>query len=274
MSTSGGDDRCADPDFTPRTGLLSGDTWRAIAVLGRNLALTWMTLLPILLATIMLGQAWFALSPATQKGFRWRNDLNGYAIHSGSPYDTLQAIERLPGELYDRLQWALLVPALLYVGSVICVVIWMILGRRCWAFRDKVVLALSAIAFFLLTWYMLDVLSISISPKFLKALLAWVILIAIFLLLWKRPQGLKADLDYWRNRLVYIQTVTLKWSVFSAAVLLFAGFGHEIVDFLLFNQGLQNEIGQRLARAGGWSGAALAMLSAVYTAIKSAPAGG
>ena len=260
--------------LTPRTGLLSGDTWRAIAVLGRNLILTWMTLLPILLATIMLGQAWFALSPATQKGFRWRNDLNAYALHSDSAYDTLQSIERLPGELFDRLQWALLVPALLYVGSVVCVVLWMILGRRCWAFRDKVVLALSAIAFFLLTWYLLDVLSIPISPKFIKALVAWMILIGIFLLLWKRPQGEKADLDYWRNRLVYIQTATLKWSAFSAAVLLFAGFGHEIVDFLLFNQGLQNEIGQRLARAGGWSGAALAVLSAIYTAIKSAPAGG
>jgi len=262
--------------LTPRTGLLSGDTWRAIAVVGRNLMLTWMSLVPLLLALIMLGQAWFAIPAMTQQGFRWRSDLGGYVFHPDpeSPSTTVLEESRLPDDLTLRLYWALLFPALLYVGSVVCVVLWMVLGRRCWAFRDKVVLALSALAFFVLTWFLINVLAISIPFAFVGSLLGWLVVIGIVLLVWKRPQGEAADLDYWRNRLVYIQTATLKWSAFSAAVLLFAGFGHEVLDFLLFNQGLRNELGERLARAGGWGGVAVAVLTAVYTALKSAPTGG
>src|SRR5438132_1086769 len=39
--------------LTPRKGLLSADTWRAIAVVSRNLGLTWMVLLPLLLAATL-----------------------------------------------------------------------------------------------------------------------------------------------------------------------------------------------------------------------------
>jgi hypothetical protein len=45
--------------LTPRKGLLSSDTWRAVTVVGRNLMLTWMVLLPILLGAILLGQLYF-----------------------------------------------------------------------------------------------------------------------------------------------------------------------------------------------------------------------
>ena len=47
--------------MTPRKGILSGDTWRAIASITRNILLTWLILLPILLAAIIIGQAWFTL---------------------------------------------------------------------------------------------------------------------------------------------------------------------------------------------------------------------
>jgi hypothetical protein len=45
--------------LTPRKGLLSGDTWRAITVVTRNLAMTWLVLIPVLLAAILLGQLYF-----------------------------------------------------------------------------------------------------------------------------------------------------------------------------------------------------------------------
>jgi hypothetical protein len=50
--------------LTPRKGLLSADTWRAVSVIMRNLLLTWLILLPILTALMLLGQAYFLfLSP-------------------------------------------------------------------------------------------------------------------------------------------------------------------------------------------------------------------
>jgi hypothetical protein len=45
--------------LTPRKGMLSADTWRAVSVITRNLLLTWLILLPILTAVMLLGQAYF-----------------------------------------------------------------------------------------------------------------------------------------------------------------------------------------------------------------------
>lgn len=49
--------------LTPRKGLLSGDTWRAVAVVGRNLVLTWLVLIPVLLGLVLLGQLYFVAQP-------------------------------------------------------------------------------------------------------------------------------------------------------------------------------------------------------------------
>ncbi len=56
--------------LTPRKGILSADTWRAISVVSRNLILTWMILLPLLGGVMLLGQAYFFLNPLTQEAFR------------------------------------------------------------------------------------------------------------------------------------------------------------------------------------------------------------
>ncbi|MBI1733531.1 MAG: patatin-like phospholipase family protein [Candidatus Rokubacteria bacterium] len=45
--------------LTPRKGLMSADTWRAVAVVSRNLIFTWCVLLPILLAVVLAGQLYF-----------------------------------------------------------------------------------------------------------------------------------------------------------------------------------------------------------------------
>ena len=56
--------------LTPRKGILSADTWRAISAVSRNLLLTWLILLPLLGGVMLLGQAYFFLNPATQEAFR------------------------------------------------------------------------------------------------------------------------------------------------------------------------------------------------------------
>jgi predicted acylesterase/phospholipase RssA len=45
--------------LTPRRGLLSSDTWRAVAVATRNITMSWLVLLPMLVAVVLAGQLYF-----------------------------------------------------------------------------------------------------------------------------------------------------------------------------------------------------------------------
>jgi hypothetical protein len=49
--------------LTPRKGLFSADTWVAATVVSRNLLLTWLLLLPALVAVLMMGQLYFVAQP-------------------------------------------------------------------------------------------------------------------------------------------------------------------------------------------------------------------
>jgi hypothetical protein len=62
--------------LTPRGGALSADTWRAVTVISRNVFLTWLVLIPILLAVVLTGQIYFA----------GRHDV-GYAFACSRPDD-------------------------------------------------------------------------------------------------------------------------------------------------------------------------------------------
>jgi hypothetical protein len=55
--------------LTPRKGILSGDTWRAVTIVTRNLSLTWLVMLPLLLAATLLAQLFFAGSRELGDGF-------------------------------------------------------------------------------------------------------------------------------------------------------------------------------------------------------------
>ena len=267
--------------LTPNKGLLSTDTWRAVAVIGRNLTLTWLILLPIMLAVIMLGQSYFALLPPTEHGFLWRPDLSRYVTsghQSGSIAPEVaesQRVERNGGDLRKRFIFALLLPAFLYIGSVLCVALWMVWNRRCWALRDIIVVILSGVAWLILTAVYYIALAIPWKSYFVFPVILWFIIILLIAISWQRQHSASFDdTDYWRARLVDVQTRTLQYSVFVAGVLLFAAFGHEFVDFLLFNQELKNAVGSYVGRAGGWAAVIFAALSSVFTALKASPTGG
>ncbi|MEP7219955.1 MAG: patatin-like phospholipase family protein, partial [Bacteroidota bacterium] len=55
--------------LTPRKGALSADTWRAVSVVSRNLFLTWLILIPIFLAVVLLGQLYFLIHPSSARDF-------------------------------------------------------------------------------------------------------------------------------------------------------------------------------------------------------------
>jgi hypothetical protein len=267
--------------LTPHKGLLSADTWRAISVIGRNLVLTWLILLPIMLAVIMLGQSWFALGRPTAKSFLWRPDLSEYvtsAHDSGTLLPDAPPVERKSrdaGDLKRRLIWALFLPALLLVGSALCISLWMVANRSCWRFRDVLVVVLGGFTWLILTWFLAEILDIDIHPAFLIAVVVWFVVLFVVLAIWQHRHDATADdIDFWKSRLVKVQTSTLKWAVFVAVVLLFAAFGHEFIDFLLFNQTLQSEVMGHVARAGGWGAVAMAVVSSIYTALKASPTGG
>jgi len=227
--------------MTPRKGLLSADTWRAATIIGRNIILTWMILLPILLAAIMMGQAWFLLLA---------ND---------------------PNDLSERLKLAVAIPALLYIGSCVCATFWMLFSRRWRTLGDKMVAILSTFAFMVLTWYAIIIIEhhVSIPHVLYWALLAWTVFIVARLFTWRFTQKVKwSDGDFWRNRLVMMQTKTFSYSAFTLVIFLFAAFGFPLFDFLLHAQNAA------VAKAGGWGGFAAAILSSAYTALKLSPTGG
>jgi hypothetical protein len=55
--------------LTPRKGILSADTWRAISVVTRNLILTWLILLPLLVGVMLISQAYLLLHPTSYQAF-------------------------------------------------------------------------------------------------------------------------------------------------------------------------------------------------------------
>jgi hypothetical protein len=227
--------------MTPRLGILSGDTWRAIAVITRNILLTWLILLPILLAAIMIGQAWFTLSGDPQ-GLR-------------------------------RLGFALAIPGLLFIGSLVCILFWMLFSRRWQTIGDMWVATISTLAFLSLTVFLLIILGVhhlsDIPTAVYVALGFWLVYVSARLIWWKVVHHARwRDGDFWRNRITLLQQKTLSYSVFSLVIFLFAGYGYPIFDWLLATG--KNAV----AQAGGWSAFGMAILSAIYTALKASPKGG
>src|ERR1043166_7586835 len=53
--------------LTPRKGAFSKDTWRAAAVVTRNLVMTWLTLIPLLVAFVLAAQLYFAARPPSDE---------------------------------------------------------------------------------------------------------------------------------------------------------------------------------------------------------------
>ena len=128
--------------LTPRKGLLSADTWRAITVVGRNLILTWLVLLPVMLSVALVAQLYFLAQPATAYGF---------ACAVPSPPDSAGATAPLPAicaevkgklppnmsatatEPYDQVlvsRLAVAAKPLLVLGTwvVAAVVAWLLVG--------------------------------------------------------------------------------------------------------------------------------------------------
>ena len=276
--------------LTPRKGLLSADTWRAITTIGRNLILTWLILLPLMLAAIMAGQAYFALT--TGDDFEHRvikdEDVDTAATSAVDSLEQGQVEEanveetdgHTPGaRLGKRLFVALLPSIFLSVGVVLCILLWMVFTRKCWKLRDIVIVALTLIAFVALT--LIALMATQVLPTWARV---WqflggtsgifIVLLLIAGLRRRRATQKTSDIAFWRNQIARFNTKLLQACVLVAVVLLFAGFGHEAIDWLLYDTKFHDWAGAQAVKAGGWGAVLLSLLGAAYTAMKGAPSGG
>lgn len=98
--------------LTPRKGLMTVDTWRAAAVVSRNLIFTWCVLLPILLAVVLAGQLYFvaqSFDPYVAEVFAAEPAAAGHVAGA---------------VLWDRALVAARVPIALGCGIVIAALLW------------------------------------------------------------------------------------------------------------------------------------------------------
>ncbi|HMC21870.1 MAG TPA: hypothetical protein VKL19_08495, partial [Thermoanaerobaculia bacterium] len=243
-------------------GLLSGDTWRAIAVVSRNLVLTWLMFIPLLLATVMAAQAYFVINPATSGGFL-QLPLDA-SVHNA--------------DLQIRLLYSLVVPGFLYIGVIVAVVLWMLATRRCWALRDIVIVIVSGLGFVLILLFSALAAGVNVSATAAWTLggsaIFFVIALALYSYRAASATDHRGDNDFWRNRIVQFHTTLLTWTALTAILFLFGGFGHEVIDLLLHSKKLQNAVADSVVRAGGWTGILMTITGTLYTVLKAAPSGG
>jgi hypothetical protein len=112
--------------LTPRTGMLSADTWRAVSVIARNLILTWLILLPLLVTVMLLGQAYLLLNPLTAAGFQSAGQDSHFFVKAMAP-------------LLVLISW-----------SVVIAVNWLICNRESTSATDWIVQLVCLSALFLL----------------------------------------------------------------------------------------------------------------------------
>lgn len=267
--------------LTPRKGALSSDTWRAAAVITRDLILTWVILLPLLIATILVGKIYFivqheAWDPNSASAFFFFNQL--------APSHVLLARLLL-------IAWPLLAIVGL-LGVLTCA--WMLTGSStAETHREWLAGKLGAFVVFILGL----LIALAVAENFRRVagtgievrtrwFVAWgIVALTMFLyVFWPRSQYASVEdaaaTKRWqrevrRNLIVRLHAVLLVLLVVTACVLLLAGFGHEAVNYLFAptKEGGSN-IGSYVAKGGGWLAIIAAVAGSIFTAIKTSPAGG
>lgn len=272
--------------ITPRKGLLSSDSWRAAAVFSRNLVLTWLVLIPILCAVVLLGQLYYVAQPFDDqvvKSFVHSEEARASEISDVEDRD----LHSLDGAILRPRAMVAARPLLaLLVLMVIVTAVWMGLnnaGDR--ATRLVIVVALLLIAAAgLLTWN--PELGGGGAPRGptqvwqLLQISDWVVVaLTVLLAVWivhdihrhegdgtavaKQTRAGRATI--WHARLL---------TAFALAGLMlgFAGFAHEFLISVVFNlKDLNLETWkEKLAVVT----AAAGIVSTIYSIFVSAPTGG
>jgi len=256
--------------LTPRRGLLSGDTWRAVSIITRNLALTWIILLPILLGLVLVGQFYFLFWP--------------------NPENFLHGLWR-----WERLKQAAYPLILLQSWLAILTIPWLLLPeKRPWADDTEWWRRLLAIknwarwlsygaAFLLLLIVGYAVFKAKggtgLGPKhlLLLPLLAGGPILWLFFYYQTRDATLRCD-KQWKmmllgNQLTRAHSWLLVVLLVTTLVLAFAGFGPDLMHYLL-DDPVKTSVKHYIAKSGGLLAVLMALTGSILTAIKGSPGSG
>ncbi len=162
--------------LTPRKGMLSADTWRAVSVITRNLTLTWLILLPLLITLMLLGQAYLLLNPATRHAFLCAGSDPSPSLLCGGQESISLIVTLAP--LAVLLGW-----------SVVMAIGWLICNRENssptdWIVQTVCLLALGALVASVV--YSIPALSdkvvVLFRPPYLIVLIIWAVVTTVFVL--------------------------------------------------------------------------------------------
>ncbi|MEX2571701.1 MAG: patatin-like phospholipase family protein [Gemmatimonadota bacterium] len=297
--------------LTPRKGLLSMDTWRGVTVISRNLVLTWLVLLPILLAAVVAGQTYFTVAVDPEANF-----LRDFSVAAGSPAAVQARVappadavadeaalavqievareqaedaarqERL-GAIRERAAAGARPLIVLLVWMVLLTLVWVVHGSGSGPYLFLATLGGTAAALFI-GWTLYGALDDSPGgwplPRGWTYLLVAGSVILIFAcralptyLLMPRPGGLSRatvmPADLLRNRVVHAHERMLMTTVLLTVILLVSGFSHDLLWFL-FDPASGGPLPSWVKQTGGWGAALATVGSMIFTGLKAAPAGG
>jgi hypothetical protein len=256
--------------LTPRRGLLSADTWRAISVIIRNLTLTWLILLPLLIAVMVLGQLYIFQTLSFLGGETKVQDF----IAEGNAGPGLMRILPLP---------------LALLGWIIALgVVWLMWNKDENTIADWIVQIGSLCMLILLIFAGLNIFIGRLPPSQLneKRVLALAVAGAIWLIILgcllfyslfrkisveERSIGDPGLRRRWirevrRNRISRMQTRLMIALVIVSAVLLLSGYSHVLINRI-------TNIGGTF-RFVGLLPLVSAIAGSIFTAFKASPSGG
>ena len=262
--------------LTPRTGLVSADTWRAITFYLRSLLFNWLVFLPLFLAAIVAGQLYFVASPGVGTDLVCSApDRPGAApadrIVVAAPSSPLCSGYRVEhgDALSRRLHAAALPFVALFIAMAVISLLWLLHATVTpWASLLALVMEAGIVI------YLVSALAgagTKGSPVVILAGVAAGTVLLAHLIDLARVDLVDGAIqhDIFRTHLSQWHTLALAVTIALGLWLTLAGFSHEVVWFLFYPG--SGEAWAGLRRAGGWGSVLFGGAAAGWTAFTAAP---
>ena len=289
--------------LTPRKGALSADTWRAITVIARNLAITLLTLLPILGAGVFLAQLYFvadsnlaapfacgrvATRPNSERAAAAGlappaasdTAVPGPGARGRAPTRFCSLFDTLPATDLDRHLQVRFARALV---PVVILLAWLTLATLFWALAgtgDLKLAAVAVVAVVIMLGLAARGLTLESGGAIVQEMrkdrwLGWTLLAGAVLITlwaaWLAVTRLWRDRKTARSNLSAAQGEVLTNRLTRLQTVLLASLAAVTAMVTpLIREGLD----AWLRKAGGWGAVLLALAGSVFTAFKAGPTGG
>ncbi|MHB0970979.1 MAG: patatin-like phospholipase family protein [Thermoanaerobaculia bacterium] len=260
--------------LTPRKGGLSGDSWRAITTVGRNLILTWLILLPMLIAVMFASNLYFAGSPCTRDDYP--NLVKAADSPKGVNATRAASVKSAPQFPRGVLHAIGNVGVFFLILITLAVVAWALALHQRWRWWDYIIYPASGIltaVLVVLAFILFNEPAPPAACSLLDLMSHWLVLalgafVAAYFLAGFVRACFRGELDSARSIAFLLQQRLLVHWVLITAVLGIAGFGPWIVDYVFV------ETQNAALEAGGWMALLGTAAAAIFTAIKASPSGG